>query len=567
MRKILLLFTVMVITRSIFAQWENNTTPTYPEVIDQCRLWDNAHAEIELYAMGASDYGLPIYLFIINGAGDSIQTFEKAKTSTTILVNNAIHAGEPDGVNAMLIWTKDWIAKGKKTKDMPVIAFIPAYSVGGMMTRSSTSRANQNGPEEYGFRGNAQNLDLNRDFIKMDSRNAFTFAKIFHGLNPDVFMDNHVTNGADYQHVLTLISPLKERLAPSMEDQTYCKMIPNLRKELEKKGIDMVPYVDMIKEIPDDGLQAFNDLPRYAMGYASLFNTFSFTVETHMLKPFPERVKATNDFFQAMLDYCMKEGEAIEKARKEAQIFQEGEAYHYFNFDLDKSVVDSITFSGFEAKYKTSEVTGLPRLYYDRNSPWTRKIPFYQTHVAKDSIALPKYYVVGGQAQNVIDRLKANAIEMTEVKVEQFIEADLQRIISFKSPNQPYENHFLHSSTEVELVTKQVKLKAGDYIIPAQQKNSFFLQSVLFAQTEDSYFAWNFFDAYMGQKEYFSPYVFEDIAADILRKDENLKTEFLAKKAEDPNFAKSQWDQLFFIYQRSDYFEPSFRVIPVYLVY
>lgn len=554
-------------TLNAFSQWEDNTTPTYPEVIEQCKTWADEHVEIELYTMGQSDYGLPIYTFIINGSADSLKTFEKARNSTTILINNAIHPGEPDGVNAMLIWTKEWIAKEKKTKNLPVIAFIPGYNVGGMMTRSTNSRANQNGPAEYGFRGNAQNLDLNRDFIKMDSKNAFTLAKIFHGLDPDVFIDNHVTNGADYQHVLTLISALKERLAPSMEDQTYCKMIPEIRKNLAKDKIDMVPYIDLVNQIPDNGIRAFNDLPRYAMGYASLFNCFSFTVETHMLKPFPQRVQATLSFFEEMVDYCSKEGDAIEKARLEALKFQKNETHHFFNFELDKSVVDSITFKGFEAKYKASEVTGMDRLYYDRSAPWTRKVAHYQTHFAKDSVQLPKYYVVAAQAQDVIDRLQANNTEMNKVTSAQAIDGYQQRIASFKSPKSPYENHFIHSEVKVELEKKQLKLKVGDYIIPAHQKNMFFLQSVMFAQTEDSYFAWNFFDGYMGQKEYFSPYVFEDIASELLKNDKRLKADFEAKRAADSDFAKDQWAQLYFIYKRSPYFEPNFRVLPIYLVY
>ena len=147
--------------------------------------------------MGQSDYGLPIYVLVVNADSDSSQTFEKARNSTTILINNAIHPGEPDGINASLIWIDEWVKQGKPSESFPVVAIIPAYNVGGMMQRSSTSRANQNGPEEYGFRGNARNLDLNRDFVKMDSENAFTFSRIFHALDPDVFVDNHVSNGAD----------------------------------------------------------------------------------------------------------------------------------------------------------------------------------------------------------------------------------------------------------------------------------------------------------------------------------------------------------------------------------
>ena len=123
-------------------QWSGNTTPTYPELISHLQKLDKQHKEIQLFNMGPSDYGLPIYLCVINGARDSLKTFEKAKTQTTILINNAIHAGEPDGVNACLLWLEQWVRAGKPTKsrngkdDFPVIAFIPAYNVGGMMNRS-----------------------------------------------------------------------------------------------------------------------------------------------------------------------------------------------------------------------------------------------------------------------------------------------------------------------------------------------------------------------------------------------------------------------------------------------
>ena len=240
------------------AQWNGNTSPSYSELIEHLTTLDKEHAEVELYNMGSSDYGLPIYVCIINGSADSLQTFAKARTSTTILINNAIHPGEPDGINACLIWLDDWIKKGKKTTNLPVIAFIPAYNVDGMMVRTSTSRANQNGPEEYGFRGNAQNLDLNRDFIKMDSENAFTFAKIYHALDPDIFVDTHVSNGADYQYSLTLISSLKERLPEALRTLTYDHALPDLCQSLRKNyKTDLFPYVTLKGETPDKGLEAF----------------------------------------------------------------------------------------------------------------------------------------------------------------------------------------------------------------------------------------------------------------------------------------------------------------------
>lgn len=112
-----LLFLVFVFLKTdSFAQWKGNTSPTYSELIGHLQKVDQDHSEVELYNMGSSDYGLPIYVCIINGSGDSLQTFYKARNHTTILINNAIHPGEPDGINACLIWLDDWIRKGKKQK-------------------------------------------------------------------------------------------------------------------------------------------------------------------------------------------------------------------------------------------------------------------------------------------------------------------------------------------------------------------------------------------------------------------------------------------------------------------
>ncbi|MFM8242897.1 MAG: hypothetical protein ACKN86_08845, partial [Crocinitomicaceae bacterium] len=332
------------------SKWHGNTTPTYPELITYFTKLSALHPEIEMYEMGLSDYGEPIYVVIINGAGDSVRTFEKAKNSTTLLVNNAIHPGEPDGINACLIWIENWIKKGKLTQELPVIAIIPAYNVGGMYNRSSTSRANQNGPEEYGFRGNARNLDLNRDFIKADAENTKTFYRIFHALDPDVFVDNHVSNGADYPYTLTYISSVKERMGPSLRKLTYGQLIPYLTKVLRKHKWELFPYVELKGKTPDEGILAFNDLPRYAMGYASLFNSISFTIETHMLKPFPERVKATHDFLDELICWMGGHSKTIEADRAKAKSWTKALPEFHFNYNLTDAK-DSIWFKGYEAEY------------------------------------------------------------------------------------------------------------------------------------------------------------------------------------------------------------------------
>lgn len=548
------LLSLLLISGTSLAQWTGNTTPTYPELIAYYQKLDREHPEIELYAMGKSDTEWPIYLCIVNGAQDSLKTFEKARNSTTVLINNAIHPGEPDGVNACLIWLDNWIKNGKKTADLPVIAIIPAYNVGGMFNRSSNSRANQDGPEEYGFRGNSQNLDLNRDFIKMDSPNAFTFATLYQALDPDVFVDTHVSNGADYQYTLTYIASMKERMSPSIRTITYDKCIPALTSRLKKRKTDLFPYVELQEDIPDKGIISFNDLPRYAMGYASLFHAISFTVETHMLKPFPERVEATLQFLDELIRWSKECAPDIELARKKAIDWSlEQQSFHYNFKRTDKA--DSILFKGYKAIYKTSPVTGLERLFYDRNQPFTKKVPHFQTYRSADSVVIPKAYFVGGVHEEVIARLKTNGIAMSTVLHDSLVSVTTNKVVKYESTKQPYEGHFLHSGTVIEKEQNQVVIPAGTVMISTRQPKSYFIVSVLEPAAEDSYFAWNFFDSHLQQKEYFSAYVFEDKAAEILANDPKLAEDFNKRKQSDADFAASAWDQLFFIYKRSVYYE------------
>lgn len=551
------------------AQWDANKTPAYPELIDLYKKWDAEHEEIEFYQMGESDMEYPIYLIILNGTGDSLKTFQKARVQTTVLINNAIHAGEPDGVNACLLWIEEWIKNGKKTKDLPVIAIIPAYNVGGMMNRSSSSRANQDGPEEYGFRGNAQNLDLNRDFIKMDSKNMWTFAKIYQALDPDVFVDTHVSNGADYQYTLTLIHSMKERVAPGMRNLMQQKYIPYLMETLKKKGWDWSPYVETRGETPESGIEAFNDLPRYAQGYGTLLNALSITVETHMLKPFPQRVQATKDYLDFLFRWSHSAAQGIEAARKEASLRDQNQVSKYFHFNYqltDKK--DSVLFKGFEFGYKPSEVSGKDRLFYDRSKPFTKYIPYYQTYESHDSVRIPKGYFVSAEAEGMIERLKANHVEFLEMNKTSMRKVHTLRVVDFKSGSKPYEGHYLHREVKNTEEEEEVEIPGGSIWIPCDQPKVNFIVSVLEPRCEDSYFAWNLMDSYMQEKEYFSAYVFEDEAAKILKENPSLRERLEKKKTDDPEFAKSAEAQLFFVYQNSQRFEKkTFNRLPIYKVY
>ncbi|MDB4682586.1 hypothetical protein OAE89_00800 [Crocinitomicaceae bacterium] len=565
--KFILLSFFVLISLCLFSQYEmsSNKSPSYPELIEILSGMADSSDAIQLYNMGSSDYGLPIYLCVVNGGRDSLSTFKKAKEETTILFNNAIHPGEPDGINAMLIWLEKIAMNPNSLMDLPVVTFIPAYNVGGMMNRSSHSRANQNGPLEYGFRGNTQNLDLNRDFIKMDSKNAFTFTKIFQALDPDIFVDNHVSNGADYQYTLTYISNLESRMSPSIKKMTTESLIPNLETALKSNyDIDLFPYVDLVGKTPEQGITSFNDLPRYSMGYVGLFHTIGFTVETHMLKPFPSRVRATYAFMDELIKWTASHKSLIEKSRNQARDYTSLNADLFFNYKRVAETNDSILFKGYEHSFPKHKITGLKRLKYDTLMPYEKYIPHFNSFQPLDTLSVPRFYFVGRQEKDVVKRLKANKVELTKIKNDTSLTLGVFRVIDFESSKKPYEGHFQLTNPLIEKEQELVKLKRGDWMISTHQKNALFIHSVLQPETEDSYLSWNFFDSYLQQKEYFSSYVFVDKIGDILKKDPQLKRSYKKKLKEDEAFRNSEWDQLYYIYIHSPYFEKTYGVLPVY---
>ena len=239
----------------------------------------------------------------------------------------------------------------KREKKDVVLAVIPFYNIGGVLNRNSTTRANQNGPVAYGFRGNARNYDLNRDFIKGDTRNAQSFWALFQEVDPDFFLDTHVSNGADYQYAITLIESQKDKLSAPMSPIMEKEIRPSLYEGMEAAGEVMTPFVNVYGTTPDKGFTEFADWPRYSTGYTALFNTFGFMSETHMLKPYDRRVKATYMLIVEMYKTLWQKREMILAARAAAKkLVADQQQQFAIKWKLDKEFSTPIEFRGYEGK-------------------------------------------------------------------------------------------------------------------------------------------------------------------------------------------------------------------------
>ncbi len=553
------LFTLLL-SLQCFGQWTSNQTPTYYEAIESYRKLADDHRKIMRYAeSGSTDAGHPLSILIIDGKGQFNPALIQKEGRTVCMIMNAIHAGEACGVNASLEFAK---AKAKDPGNV-VYVIIPIYNVGGALQRNSSSRANQNGPEEYGFRGNARNLDLNRDFIKCDSKNAQSFSQIYHLWKPQIFIDTHTSNGADYQHTMTLLHTFPEKLNNLQASLLKRDLLPFLYNEMEKKGEPMAPYVSTIGGTPETGIQAFTDLPRYSTGYVGLFNTIGFMTETHMLKTFEKRVKATLQFLLVMDTLLEEKGQMLVQLKQSADREAQTTKTITCRWKL-AGEAETVKFSGYRADSIKSQVTGLMRLRYDKNKPYTEEIPYYNKHEGIGETKLPTAYIIPKAWHEVVQLFSLNGINYQELTSDTIMKVVSTYVTKFETSQNPFEGHYMHYSTETVERIQDIRFYKGDIIIRTNQTGNTYLAHVLDPRNDDSFFNWNFFDAVLSQKEYFSDYVFEDLAEEILNSNSSLKRSFEEKKRTDKTFASSSRAQLDFIYKNSVHYEQTQNRIPIY---
>ncbi|HEY9023736.1 MAG TPA: M14 family zinc carboxypeptidase, partial [Burkholderiaceae bacterium] len=294
-----------------FERGDGNQTTTWHDCIAFHRRLAAAFPQwLRFEEAGRSDGGTPLHAGVFSPDGVFDPQAAKAEGRPVFFNNNGIHPGEPEGIDACMALVRDLCLDPARRAALgrAVLVYIPVYNVDGALERGDTSRVNQLGPEAFGFRGNARHLDLNRDFVKADSLEARVFAQVFTRWDPDVMVDTHTSNGADYQHVVTLIATQPDKLGGRTGAHLREAMLPALYADMAARGFPMCPYVNPVQEIPDDGIADFLDSPRFSTGYAALHHTIGFMPETHMLKPFDERYRGTRALLDAALAWTTAQG-------------------------------------------------------------------------------------------------------------------------------------------------------------------------------------------------------------------------------------------------------------------
>ena len=343
-------------------------------------------------------------------------------------------------------------------------------------------------------------------------------------------------------------------------------MMPNLEKKLADKKWDITPYVNVYNKTPNNGFSQFKDSPRYSTGYTTLFNTLGMMVETHMLKPYKQRVESTYELMKSMIEITESDGNKIKQLRKEANTNLMTKKTYTLNWTVDTLKQSILNFKGYEGEMITSEITGEKRLKYNQQKPFEKAVNYQNYYKPEVEVVIPKAYVIPQGWYNVIELLKLNTTEMFQLKKDSVITVESYKIEDYKSRRTPYEGHYLHSNTIVSSKEKIITFKKGDYIIKTNQPSFRYIIETLEPQASDSFFNWNFFDTILQQKEGFSAYVWEDKALELLNNNPDIKKSFEAKKNKEEAFSNNWYLQLDWIHKHSENYEKAHLQYPIYRV-
>ncbi|MEJ7624520.1 MAG: M14 family metallopeptidase [Pyrinomonadaceae bacterium] len=534
-------------------------TSRYDEAVAYAKRLDAASPLITYRSIGKSGEGRDIPLLIAASGAAFTPDLARKQGKAVVFIQAGIHAGEIDGKDAGLALLRD-IAITKTRiellKDV-VILFIPIYSVDGHENWSAYNRINQNGPDEMGYRANSTNLNLNRDYMKADAPETRAWLRFWNQWNPDLFIDCHVTNGADFQYNVTYEYAHHQEIAPSVKawmDEHFDGMVV---PKVEKEGNLLTHYVEFAGREVTNGIATFIATPRFATGYAAIRNRAGLLIETNVYKSYQSRVRGTYDVLRFSVEEAGKSKASlfIANVTADTQTIERGKIYdEKRQFPLNLAITEKSTplaFKGVKYTTEDSPISGGKRIIYG-TEPMNITIPRFDDARVATAAAPPLYYVVPPQYADAISLLTTHGVKFEKLTKPMTAEIESYRLTEPKWATTSFENRVTLSARQTP-VKETRTFAVGSALIPLDQAAANVAIHLLEPNGPDSLLFWGFFNSIFEQKEGGSGYVLEKLARDMLAKDPTLQVEF-DKRLLDPVFARSPQARLRFFYERSPYY-------------
>ena len=549
-------------------------TPDYEATMEYLRrVQGAAPGQVKIEAFGKTGEGRELDLVVVSKDGVFDPAALHGAKRPIVLVQNSIHAGEMDGKDACLALLRDMVISKTKAGllSRAVFVFIPMYNADGHERRSAYNRINQNGPAEMGWRGNGTNLNLNRDYMKADTPETRAFLAMFHRWLPDFFVDNHVTDGADYQYDVTFTIDDGPNVPAGTAKWADEVATPMLEKYVDAHGHLASPtYINLVNDNdPAEGLGFNDDPPRFSTGYMILEGRPGMLVELHMLKDYRTRVTGNYEILAGLMELMNRDADKVIALNAAADAEAEEMGAHPLNnvkYALALGWGGETTpflFRGYAYKRELSEVSGGMWVKYS-HEPWDVSLAMQTGWKVTAETTLPVAYIVPAQWVKVIDVLAAHQVEMERTTAAWTSEVGTYQCAGMAWQEPPFEGRHPTFNGEAMhdpgkfgscvLVREKVTYPVGSAVVRLNQRLSKVVVQWLEPAGPDSALQWGFFDSIFEQKEYGEAYVLEQLGREMMAKDPKLKAEFEKKVSSDPAFAGSASARLEFFYERSPWF-------------
>lgn len=536
-------------------------TPSYDETVAWLRKLDAAAPEMQMISIGRSPEGRDIWMII--ASRERTFTPEALHRKPLLFAQGGIHAGEIDGKDAGLMLLRDMTVGGRRRDllDRANLLFVPIFNVDGHERASPYGRVNQRGPEIMGWRTTARNLNLNRDYTKLDSPEARAMVGALDRWKPDLYLDLHVTDGADYQYDITWGWNRTTGWSPSIVKWLDETLQPALTRDLQRTGHIPGPLVFPIAG--DDvakGLGAGNATPRFSTGYGDVRHLPAVLLENHSLKPYEQRVLGTVVFLTSAMETLARSGAALRNAIAEDERRHPDPITVAWTDPDETKPTRVIDFLGIESRQTLSPISGTVRTEF-LGRPVKMRVPVFE-EVTITSVSRPKAYWIPPAWSDVAARLKLHGIAVEQITAPRELDVEMVRLDNPKLETTAFEGHVL-LKTGAHLEKRREKFAAGSWRVSTDQPLGDLAVVLLEPLSEDSFLRWGFFDEILQRTEYMESYVTEALAEEMLAKDPKLVEEFRSKLLQDSAFRASPEARLRWFYQRSPYWDERWLLYPV----
>ena len=539
-------------------------TPRYDETVQWLQKLVAAAPELKMVSLGKSPEGRDLWMVIASKERAFTPAALHATGKPIFLAQAGIHSGEIDGKDAGMMLLRDMTVANKKRDllDGANLLFLPIFSVDAHERFSAFGRINQRGPVETGWRTTARNLNLNRDYAKLDALEMRGLIRALNAWNPDLYFDIHVTDGADYQYDITFGYNGKHGYSPAIVGWLDTFLRPAIYRDLQALGHIPGPLISGPADGHDfkSGLIEWTAPPRFSNGYGDARHLPTVLVENHSLKPYKQRVLGTYLLLESVMRALAQDGNKLREAMAADRNRRLAEVTLAYRFP-QQPPVEMIDFLGVEARTLSSRITNSDFVQWT-GKPVTMKIPLLKMSEPALTVRRPAAYWIPPAWNEVIERLALHGIQMETLTAPRDVEVEMYRMTETTLAKQPFEGHVGVTGTPV-VERHHRRFPAGSVRISTDQPLGELAVLLLEPNSTDSFYQWGFFLEIMTPTEYVEEYVMQPMAERMLAEDAKLKTAFEQKLKADSTLAKNPQEKLQWLYRHTPFFDSEWNLYPV----